>query len=407
MIPANLVHAGAMFYIFGIFYDPLFNTFGWSRSQVAVALSIYLVAVGFSGPIAGRLTDRFGPRKLIGYGALAGGIIFLLTSRVTALWQFYVLYFFQGLAFAGCGLVPVNTALANWFNKKRGTAIGVAMTGISLGAITIVPLGGIVMERYGWQSTYIFLSVVTWVLVLPAVLFIMRDNPKQMGLLPDGKTPDMVVENGSDDQMESTVENLLDNSWTLSQAARSGYFWMAILSYMMVHIAFCSVLTHQIVYLTDIGISMASAAAALGLTGGIGGLGKLFFGYASDKSSIKLIAPLCAILTSIGIILLLMTKTTAMVWVFVVVFGFCMGGHAAIVPVVVGRLFGLSSYGTIYGIFSMFIASGVAAAPLIAGMAYEMLGNYFLIFSLCVLMLILGAIFLFWSIVSIMKMQQQ
>jgi len=140
MIPANLIHAGAMFYVFGIFYDPLLKEFGWTRSQVAAALSIYLVTVGLSGPVVGRLTDRFGPRKLIGIGALLGGIVFALLSRISSLWQFYFLYFLQGITFAGCGLVPVNTSLASWFIKKRGTAIGVAMAGVSLGAITVTPI---------------------------------------------------------------------------------------------------------------------------------------------------------------------------------------------------------------------------------------------------------------------------
>ena len=78
--------------------------------------------------------------------------MFFLTSRVTSLWEFYLLYFIQGFA-AACGVIPVNTALANWFDKKRGTAIGIAMAGMSLGAITITPAGGLVLENF-WQSTY-------------------------------------------------------------------------------------------------------------------------------------------------------------------------------------------------------------------------------------------------------------
>ncbi|MBW2201625.1 MAG: MFS transporter [Deltaproteobacteria bacterium] len=401
MIPANLVHAGAMFYIFGIFYDPLLTAFGWNRSQVATALSIYLVTVGFSAPVAGRLTDRFGPRKLIGIGAFIGGIAFFFISRITSLWEFYFLYFIQGLAFAGCGLVPVTTALANWFDKKRGTAIGIAMTGISLGAITITPVGGLVLENFGWQTTYLFLALISWILVLPPVIFVMRDRPEQMGLFPDGMEPQSNLIDETGNTVDRIEDKITDKSWKPGQAIRSVHFWLISMSYLIIHISFGAILTHQIVYLTDKGISMASAAVALALTGGIGGAGKLFFGYISDKSSPRLIAPLCAALQAIGIVLLLLTNSMAMVWVSAVVFGFCMGGHAAIIPVVVGYIFGVGSFGAIYGMISIFSAMGIAIAPILAGVAYETLGNYFLIFSGCILASVFAAILLFWSIASI------
>ena len=407
MMPANLVHAGAMFYIFGIFYDPLLKAFGWSRSQVAVALSIYLLTLGFASPVVGKLTDRYGPRKLIGIGAIVGGINFLLISRVTALWQFYVLYLIQGFAYAGCGLVPVNTALANWFDKKRGTAIGVAMTGISLGAITITPLGGLILERYSWQTTYVFLAVTSWALVLPPVLFVMRNRPEDMGLLPDGGLPKEASTEGDAGNADDEGILIHDINWTPSQAVRSLHFWLISVSYLIIHVAFGSVLTHQIVYLTDSGVPMAAAAAALGLTGGIGGAGKLFFGYLSDKWSPKLIAPLCAALQAVGIVILLVTHSPLMVWIFAVVFGFCMGGHAAVIPVVVGYIFGLGSFGTIYGVVTTFGSIGIAIAPVLAGVAYEMLGNYTLIFSGCILASIGAAVLLFWSIASISKSQGQ
>lgn len=403
MIPANLVHAGAMFYIFGIFYDPLLEAFGWSRSQTATALSIYLVTVGLSAPAVGRLTDRFGPRRLIGTGAFVGGIVFFLISRVTSLWQFYLFYFIQGFAFAACGLVPVSTALANWFDKKRGTAIGIAMTGISLGAFTITPAGGFVIQHFGWQSTYVFLALVSWVLVLPPVLFVMRDRPEQMGLLPDGLDPGQAVLNASADAGDAPAQSQRSVNWTPGQAARVPHFWLISFSYLVIHLSFGSVLTHQIVYLTDQGIAMASAAAALGLTGGIGGGGKVFFGYLTDRFSPRLIAPLCAALQAIGIAILLFTHSMPLVWVFAVVFGFCMGGHAAVIPVVVGYLFGVGSFGTIYGIVSIFAAMGVAIAPVLAGMAYETLGNYFLIFSGCIAASIASAILLLWSITGITR----
>jgi MFS family permease len=178
---------------------------------------------------------------------------------------------------------------------------------------------------------------------------------------------------------------------------------MICFSYLVIHIAFGSVLTHQIVYLTDRGIAITAAAAILGLTGGIGGAGKLFFGYISDKSSPKIVAPLCAALQAIGIVILLFTKSMFMVWIFAIVFGFCMGGHAAIIPVVVGNLFGLGSFGTIYGIVGMCAAMGASLGPILAGIAFVTFGNYYLVFSGCIAASLGAALLLYWSIASILR----
>ena len=300
----------------------------------------------------------------------------------------------------------MNTALANWFDKKRGTAIGVAMTGISIGAITITPLGGFILQNHGWQATYMFLAAISWILVLPPVLFVMRDRPEDMGLLPDGRRPDEPSATAEPAGPDEEAIRVPDKSWTPAQAVRSIHFWMISLSYLIIHVAFGSVLTHQIVYLTDTGVSMTAAAAALGLTGGIGGAGKLFFGYLSDKWSPKIIAPLCAALQAVGIVILLMTNSTLMVWIFAVVFGFCMGGHAAIIPVVVGYIFGVGSFGTLYGFVSTFGATGIAIAPILAGMAHEIMNSYVFVFSGCVVASLAAAVLLYVSIALISKIQQ-
>lgn len=396
VIPATLVHAGALFYIFGIFYQPLMHEFGWSRATVAAALTIYLLSVGFCGPLIGKLADRFGPKKLIGYGAFFGGILFILLSRIDTLWQFYGLYFLHGIAFAGCGNVPVNTALTNWFDKKRGRAIGIAMAGVSLGAIIITPAGGFVLEHFGWRNTYLFLALISWVLVLPPLLWIMKDKPQELGLLPDGAPP--AADNSTTKAWVPTIgQETPAKPWTLGTAARTAPFWLICLAYFFIYLPIGSVLGHQIVYLTDMGITMASAAAALGITGGMGGVGKIVFGLLSDRFSPKQVTVLCAVLQGVGIILLLNAESMPLVWVYAVFFGFCMGGHLALQPLIVGHFFGIQSFGLLYGIVSMAGALGTSSGPVIAGMAFDIFGTYQGVFTGCVVLSWMAAIAIFCS----------
>jgi sugar phosphate permease len=397
VMPSRLIQAGALFYIFGIFYKPLLNEFGWSRGKVATALTIYLLSVGLFGSLIGKLTDLFGAKKLIGWGAFFGGILFFLLSRINTLRQFYLLYFLHGIAFSCCGNVPVNTALTNWFERRRGSAIGIAMAGVSLGAIIITPTGGFILEHFGWRNTYIYLALITWLLVLPPTIFVMKNKPQDMGLLPDGEIPsDIIYKNGIPSKMP-TIERSPMYPWTLGEILRIGPFWLICIAYVLLYIAIGAVLGHQIVYLTDMGISMATAAAALGATGGMGGIGKIVFGVLSDKFSPKKVTVICAVAQGVGIILLLCAKSMPLVWLYAIFFGFCMGGHLALQPIIVAYFFGVGSFGTIYGIVLMAGAIGSALGPMVAGACFDLFGTYNGIFAACVFSSFLAAVAVFCS----------
>ena len=392
---AMLVHAGAVFYVFGIFYKPFLEEFGWSRAAVAGAITIYMVTLGITAPFIGKLTDKYGAKTVIWVGALFGGIAFILLSRITSLLQLYVLYFILGIGFSACGIVPVNSAISNWFTKKRGTAIGIAMAGVSLGAIIITPTGGYIMTHFGWRATYLFLAILTWLLVIPIVVWVMKNTPQEMGLLPDGNTPLVNHEDAvtSQDSHQSDQEE----AWTLKRATKSGSFWLINLAFFLICIGIGAVLQHEIVFFTDKGIPMTAAAVALGLTGFIGGFGKITFGTLADRFSPKYIAMLCFTLQAFGTLLLLFTQSMIMVWVFVFVFGFSMGGQIALQPLVVGQFFGLASFGTIYGIIAMAGAIGSATGPVIAGLAYDSSGSYNWVFLGCVVASLMAVVSIFLS----------
>ncbi|MFO7964516.1 MAG: MFS transporter [Desulfobacterales bacterium] len=392
LIPATLVHAGALFYIFGIFYEPLMREFGWSRATVAGALTIYLLSLGFSGPFIGRLADRFGPKNIIGYGAFFGGIFFILLSRIDSLWQFYGLYFLHGIAFAGCGNVPVNTALTNWFIKKRGRAIGFAMAGVSLGAITITPLGGFILQQIGWRNTYIFLALLSWIVVLPPLIWLMKNKPSQMGLSPDGNAA-VEPEPSASHSSAPAVETMGPvKPWKLSTVTRTLPFWLICLAYFFIYFPIGAILGHQIVYITDMGFTMASAAAALGVTGGMGGVGKIVFGLLSDRFSPKRVTILCAVFQGIGIMFLLHAETMAAIWVYAIFFGFCMGGHLALQPLIVAYFFGVQSFGMLYGIIVLAGTIGTSTGPVIAGSAFDIFGTYYGVFAGCILLSWMAAV---------------
>jgi sugar phosphate permease len=390
LLPACIIHAGAPFYAFGIFYKPLALEFGWTRSEIALVITIFMLTMGLTSPLIGKLTERFSPKKIILSGAILGGICFILVSRVTSLWQLYLLYFIIGWSYSACGAIPVSTVVARWFTDKRGLAIGIAVAGISLGGFVIAPPAAYFMTAFGWRATYIFLGTASFLLVIPPVLFFIRNTPEEMGLLPYVEEKNTVSAAAPDKRPHEPPADKGEN-WTLSGAMRTKTFWLVCISISMIYFGIGSVLQHQINFLNDMGISLTAAAVALGITGAIGALGKVAFGFICDRFAAKYVAACCFTLQALGIVLLLFAQSMTMIWIFVLVFGFSMGGQYAMQPLLTIYFFGLKSFATIYGLVYMSGGIGSALGPLLTAFIYDTYGNYNYAFAICAVAAVLAS----------------
>src|SRR4030042_1356507 len=120
-------------YSFGVFFKPVLTDFGWSRAATAGALSLYMVAHGISSVFMGGLADKYGARR----PAMAGGVLFglamVLLSRLSAIWQLYVLWGLAAGVATGAMYAPLAATISKWFTKKRGSALGVMTSGIGTG----------------------------------------------------------------------------------------------------------------------------------------------------------------------------------------------------------------------------------------------------------------------------------
>lgn len=380
-IVVTMLHAGAAFYAFGRFLPTLIEEFGSGTTVIAGAVSIYMLVVGLTGPVAGKLTDKYGPKKLIVIGAVIAAIGFMFLGLASAVWHIYICYFVVGIGMSGAGFVPVSVAISNWFVRRRGVAMGIAMAGVSLGAIVIAPLAHYLIVVTGWQMAFVILGVLTAVLIIIPVMFVMRTRPEDVGLLPDGARP---VEAKAMLEMASVPDSpdprgnssAVDESWTLSRAFRSLPFWLLLVTFFFTGAVVAGVLQHEVNFLKNMGIPMATASFALGLTGGIGGLGKVVFGFLADKFNPKYASVLCIALQVVGLAILIMTQNMALVWAFVVVYGFAMGGWLTLEPLVTGQLFGMASFGAIFGWVLAAAAVGSALGPFLMGAIFDASGSY-------------------------------
>jgi sugar phosphate permease len=370
--------AGAGFYSFSIFIKPLEAEFGWSRSAISLAMSIYMMVHGLAGPFVGHATETYGPRKVMSFSALLSGASFALVSLTSSLWHFYLAYTLLSLSTTGIGFIPVSSVLARWFIRRRGTAIGFAMLGISLGGLIMAPVVGLIISQFGWRAAFVLLGLLVWLLALPVTLFVIKGSPAELGLLPDGDEPEAAEATDPHARPEdpSAYSNAEEEGWPFSAALRSrAFFWIAA-TFFLAPVAQMGMLQHQVPLIVEAGIAEAMAPMALGLTAGLGGLGKLSFGRISEMLPFRYAAMLCFGLQALGIFILFTAQSVAMVWIYVAIFGFAMGGVIVLLPLVVAHFFGLAAFGVIMGTVSLILAFGNASGALISGLIYDFLGGY-------------------------------
>ena len=363
--------AGAGFYSFSIFIKPLEIEFGWDRAAISLTMSIHFVIGGLMGPFIGKLTQNYGPKKVMTLAAIGSGACFLLVSLTRALWYFYVIYALLALMLCGIGVVPISSLLAIWFDKRRGTATGAALVGIAAGGMLLAPLLGWITTRFGWQASYVFLGLLVWAVALPVIQFVIKGNPAELGLAPDGDDLRFSVNKAEDHILENDLAG-----WPSNAALRSRTFWCLAASFFLAPMAQLGVLQHQVPLIIDAGVSPATAATALGLTAGIGGLGKLSFGRFSEIMPFRYVVTLCFGLQALAVLVLSNISSMAMLWLYVAIFGFSMGGVVVLLPLAVGHYFGLTSFGILLGILWMINAMGGAIGTYASGLIYDYTGTY-------------------------------
>lgn len=370
------LYAGAGFYSFSIFIKPFEETFGWSRAAISFAMSIYLMLHGVCAPLVGYLTEKYGPKRVMAGFAVVTGAAFILVSFTNSLLYFYLSYALLSIGTVGIGWIPISSILARWFIRRRGTAIGVTMVGISAGGFFISPLVGALNTAFSWRVSYLVMGLMVWLIAVPVTLLVVKGSPAEMGLRPDGDAWDETDEPEGRSSGEVSVKLVEEEGWPFRAALKTRTFWWVAAAFFLAPMAQMGILQHQVPLVTEAGLSPAVAATAMGITAGMGGLGKLSFGRISESLDFKYVAALCFGLQSLAVFLLLFIESVTLVWVYVLLFGFGMGGVVVLLPLAVGHYFGLVAFGTIMGTITLMQSIGSAGGAVISGLIYDHFGNY-------------------------------
>jgi MFS family permease len=368
-----VIASGIGFYGFSLFVGPLEDAFGWSRGLVMTGLTVYYIAQAIVSPFLGRLVDRHGAPKVMAVGAVVSGASLLALSQTHALWYFYACNALLGAGHVTLGHVPGSVVVFHWFDRRRGTAIGVMGVGVGVGGFAMAPLlGAWLIPALGWRWAYIVVGIGTVAVALPLALFVIRTRPSDMGLWPDGSERPAVEAAPGRPTGESA-------GLSLRRAATTSALWLMCLSFLALHTGLAGMNQNAVPYLEDVGFSSGRAAAVLSLVGLMSAVGKFLFGWLCDRIFPKHAAAIGIALAAVGVGILMQVDSASAggwAWTYAVIMGLGVGSWLPGMSMVTSRTFGLASYGAIWGVVTSVQAVGAAVGPTLLATIHDRVGHY-------------------------------
>lgn len=373
---------------FSLLYPELIDEFGWDRGITAGAFSVGFVASTALIPIVGVLMDRIGPHGIIPLGGLMVAIGFIAAPSISSPLSLYV---FLGV-FVVCGSMATtyithSMFLPNWFVRRRGLAIGVAFSGVGIGAITLMPLTQAVIDAHGWRNACYFLAAVILCVMVPINFLFQRRAPEDMGLEPDGGAAG--AGRSKAPAMEIVDKAWAETEWTLPKALRTARFWWIAAAYFAALFAWYAILVHQTKFLIEIGFDPVFAATALGLVGLCGIAGQIGVGWLSDRTGREFAwtIALSGYVTCYALLLMLeQMPLTILVYLMVGLQGLLGYGLASLFGPIPAELYGGRRFATIFGIISLIASVGGAAGPYVLGVVFDRTGSYSFGFAICLVL---------------------
>ena len=323
-------------------------------------------------------------------------------------------------------MIAIDTTVANWFIRRRGTAFGLLRSAVAVGAAGVIAVAWFI-ELYGWRAAFVASGIGTLVVGIPTAL-VMRHRPEQYGMLPDGDTRELrrdrpqEVSGGADGEAgrsdapgaadadgraltaaSAGVEDAgalsepvdEDIGMTVMQALRSRPFWALSFGFAIRLMVTGAATLHAISIVEDMGHSGATAAAVLGSMGMVSIIGRLGGGFLNDALGTKVVAVGSVCTLAISCLIIAFAQELWHVFLFVALYAPSYGCSAATMPAIKGDYFGRRSFGTILGLSGMVQMAGSVFGPFYAALVFDVTGSYrFAFLSFSVLLLISAALFM-------------
>lgn len=381
----------------GVFYEPLRQETGWSMTSILAGASLRSFEQGMMAPATGFLVDRLGSRRMAITGLTILSIGLVMLSQAYTLWFYYLASLVVALGQSLGVFTPFATALMFWFQKNRASAMGMVNSGNAFGYF-MPPVLALGVLTIGWRTTMALAGVCIFCVGVPIAYFILRDRPEPYGYLPDGEDPEVAravaVRSAAEGRTPAPEEALGLTVW---EAVKTPAFFLLILAQVAGGATQNLWNALQYPHLQNAGYTIAQASIILSVYGTIQGFLRIAAGRVADKIGRRRTLIAGFLLQGVGYVVFayMSPATWWLIPVLFLTYGLGHAGWNVTSSTVSADYFGTRRLATLRGLTTTLVTPVGIIAPILAGLAFDNLGNYMLVYTVCGVVVSTGAVWIF------------
>jgi MFS family permease len=349
------------------------------RSTLGMGFTVFILSMGLSAPLVGKLIVGIGVRPTL----VAGGLVLSLATGLMGLvateaWH-YLLFFggFAGLGFGLGGLLPIQAGITFWFRRRKALAMSIVMSATGFGTFLAAPLLGEVITANddNWRLGWLLVAGTGLLAALIAAIGV-RETPQALGQFPDGIDPSALPAIGSAGFERAEPVYQTREHWEGAEAIRTRAFWLLILAHVGFLVPNTTCFAHSVIHLKDLGHPGEVAALSIGLTVAFSVVGRLLGGVLCDRIEPRLIWSAALLVVALAIATLARASEVWQVVLYTLLMGLGFGCAMVCLPTMTGNYFGVESFPAVAGLMMPIATVLGSFAPTAAGMVYDSGGSY-------------------------------
>ena len=367
-----MYNAGSNALGFTAVFEPIVDEFGWSHTQISLAASLRGLERGLLAPVAGILSDRWGPNKVVFGGLILCSIGMILLSKASSLTMFFSSFILIGIGVSATATPLLMVLVLNWFPKNGGLAMGIAASGVALGGL-LLPIVTLFIDSFGWRQAIFIIGIGVLVFPLP-LSFLLREKTEKYKDLPNNEKSRLSFDEIlSKEEEEGGIRN-----FETKEAMSDLVFWIIAVAFFCQVLGLSGVITHIMPFFSSIGFERGTSAFIAGALPLATVLGRVGFGWLMDRVDKRGLAIISFTLNSLGLLILafITPEQTLLIVLFIIIYGVGWGGSVVLLAGLLNSYFGIKKLSTIIGFCGVFTMIGFITGAPLTGWIFDKWGNY-------------------------------